>query len=258
MLPVLLDLQVIKIYTQGVFLVLAFFWGMFFLWKNILLTSYKEEDIFDALFVSLLGGLFFGRLLHVILHFDTFGFDILKFILMNGYPGLSFIGGIVGGFVTLYLYLTAHKMKFSKVMDYAAAPILLALGIGKIGAFFAGSEIGTKTTFFLAVKYTNFDGLRHLTPFYEGILLLIGSFIAYKLLFSIRRGILEDGFNFVFTVGYLSFVYLVFDIIKLDRVMVFGYSFNMMVSAIMLLTVTLYVLYYFRAAMSEKIARIKR
>ena len=31
MLPVLLDLKFVKIYTFGVFLVLAFFWGAFFL-----------------------------------------------------------------------------------------------------------------------------------------------------------------------------------------------------------------------------------
>ena len=89
MLPVLLDLKFIKIYVFGVFLVLAFFWGSFILWKNIRLTSQKEDEIFDALFFSLSGGLFFSRLFYVILNFDKFGFDFLKFILINGYPGLS-------------------------------------------------------------------------------------------------------------------------------------------------------------------------
>ncbi|PIZ68201.1 hypothetical protein COY13_01625, partial [Candidatus Roizmanbacteria bacterium CG_4_10_14_0_2_um_filter_36_35] len=62
MLPVLLDLKFIKIYTFGVFLMLGFLWASFVLWRNIRLTSHKEEEIFDGLFLSLLGGLFFGRL----------------------------------------------------------------------------------------------------------------------------------------------------------------------------------------------------
>ena len=83
MLPVLLDLGFIKIYTFGVFLVLAFFWGCFLLWKNFLLTSQREEDIFDGLFFSIAGGLFVSRLVHVALNFKSFGFDALKFILLN-------------------------------------------------------------------------------------------------------------------------------------------------------------------------------
>jgi len=65
MLPVLLDLPFIKIYTFGVFLVLAFFWSAFLLWKNFLLTSYKEEEIFDQLFLGLVGGLLVSRIVYV-------------------------------------------------------------------------------------------------------------------------------------------------------------------------------------------------
>lgn len=258
MLPVLLDLPFVKIYTQGIFLVLAFFWGSFFLWKNILLTSFKEEEIFDALFIALLGGLFIGRIVHVALHFDQFGFDILKFILINGYPGLNFWGTFLGALLTLSIYLSSHKMRFIKVIDYAVSPVLLALGIIKIGSFFSGSEIGTQTTFFIALKYVNFDGLRHLTPFYEGIFFMIGSFIAYRLLLQIRRGLKEEGYNFVFGALYISAVYAIFDIIKANKVMVLGYSFNLIISLIILLTATIYVLYYFRAAMKDRLTPVKR
>ena len=258
MLPVLLDLSFIKIYTQGIFFVLAFFWGSFFLWKNILLTSFKEEEVFDALFVSLMGGLFIGRLIHVILYFDKFGFDILKFILINGYPGLNFWGTILGAFITLYFYAISKKMKFMHLVDYVMTPLLLALGIGKIGAFFSGSEIGTMTKFPVAIKYANVDGMRHLTPFYEGILLLIGAFIVYKLLFEIRRDKHEEGINFIVGMGIIAFVTGVFDMLKIDRAMLMGYNFNIIVSGIILLTVAIYVIYYYRAAMKDKVASIKR
>src|SRR3989338_2744259 len=98
MLPVLFSFGPVKIYTFGIFLVLAFFWAAFILWKNIRLSSYKEDDIFDGMFISLIGGLVIGRLVYVILNFSSFGIDLLKFILINGYPGISLAGVIVGGF----------------------------------------------------------------------------------------------------------------------------------------------------------------
>ena len=113
MLPVLLDLKFIKIYTFGVFLVLGFFWSAFLLWRNIRLTSYKEEDVFDGLFFSLFGGLFIGRLIYVVLNFNDFGFDILKFILVNGYPGISLIGAILGGVFALFGFFGLKKIDFS-------------------------------------------------------------------------------------------------------------------------------------------------
>ena len=75
MLPVLLDLKFVKIYTFGIFLVLAFFWGTFLLWRSLRLSSYREEDAFDGLFLALAGGLFVSRLVYVILNFQKFGFN---------------------------------------------------------------------------------------------------------------------------------------------------------------------------------------
>ena len=118
MLPILLDLKFIKIYTFGVFLVLAFFWGSYLLWRLVRLTSFKEEDVFDGLFWSLAGGLFFGRLTYVILNFKEFGFSPLKFILINGYPGLSLYGALFGGFLVISLHFLSKKIKLREVVDY--------------------------------------------------------------------------------------------------------------------------------------------
>src|SRR3989339_411654 len=123
MLPVLLNLKVIKIYTFGVFLVLAFFWGSYLLWRLIRLTSFKEEEVFDGLFWGLAGGIFFGRLFYIILNFSDFGFDLFRYILINGYPGLSLYGSLFGGFLTLFFYCLSKKIKFLEVIDYYIPPI---------------------------------------------------------------------------------------------------------------------------------------
>jgi len=247
MLPVLLDLKIFKIYTFGIFLVLAFFWGSFLLWKNIRLTSHKEEDVFDGFFLSLIGSIFFGRLIYVILNFKEFGFDVVKFILVNGYPGISLYGALFGGFGTLFAYYAIKKVKISGIIDYFISPLFLALAFGKLGSFFSGTEIGTKTKFFLSIQYAGFDGFRHLTPLYEAMCFFFASYLSYKILFEIRKERYLPGFLFSFFIWFFSFVYFVFDKLKEHSLYFLGYRFNGTVSFVLLLTSSFYFIYYFRS-----------
>ena len=246
MLPVLLDLKFIKIYTFGVFLVLAFFWASFLLWKNVRLTSQKEDEIFDGLFLSIAGGLFFGRLIYVIFNFDKFGFNILKFILINGYPGLSLYGALFGGFLSLYLFFQLKKIGFKETVDYFITPLFTALVFGKLGSFLSGVEVGVKTKFFLSIKYVGYDGLRHLTPLYESILFALGALLSYRFIFDVRKERLSRGFVFYFFCWYFGLTYILFDKIKINHLYFLGYNFNKMVSTILVLTFSVYFLYHFR------------
>ena len=246
MLPVLLNLGFLKIYTFGVFLVLGFFWATFLLWKNIRLTSLKEKDVFDGLFISLLGALFFGRLVYVILNFKDFGFNLLKFILINGYPGISLYGSIFGGLLVLYLFSGSRKINFNELIDYFVSPLFIALVFGKVGAFFSGVEIGTKTNFLLKIKYVGFDGLRHLVGLYEGLMFIIGVLIAYKILFEIRKEKYYKGFLLKFFIWFLALTIFLFDKIKDNRLYFVGLSLDFLVSLIILLTTSFHFVYYFR------------
>lgn len=253
MLPVLLDLKNLKIYTFGVFLVLAFFWGSFILWKNIRLTAQKEEEVFDGLFFAVAGGLFISRIVHVILNFEKFGFDILKFILINGYPGLSLYGALFGAFISLYVYFYFKKINFKETMDYFITPLFIALTFGKLGSFFSGSEVGSKTKFPIALKFFGYDGLRHLTPLYEAIFFSIGAYLSYKLIFEVRKAKIVRGFVFYFFCWYFALTYILFDKIKANPLYLIppvarrtGFTFNFMVSGVLLLIFTIYYLYYFR------------
>ena len=247
MLPVLLDLKFIKIYTFGVFLVLGFFWSAFLLWRNIRLTSYKEEDVFDGLFFSLFGGLFIGRLVYVVLNFNDFGFDILKFILINGYPGISLIGAILGGIFTLFGFFGLKKIDFSEIIDYFISPLFVALVFGKLGSFFSGADVGAKTTFFLKIRYASFEGLRHLTAFYEAVFFAAAAYISYKLLFEIRKERLKKGILLMFFFWFFSLTYFIFDNLKERTLYLQGFSFNWLASGLMLLTTSFYFIYHFRS-----------
>lgn len=252
MVPILLDLKFIKIYTFGVFLTLAFLWGIFVLWKVVRLTSYKEEDIFDGLFLSLGGALFFGRLVFVLLNFEAFGFNFLKFILINGYPGMSVYGALFGGLLIGSLYLLRKKMVVMDVLDYVASPLFLVMAIGKIGSFFSGGEIGEKTKFLVAIKYTGHDGTRHLTAFYESILFFIASYFCYRLIFEIRKQKYTHGFALYFFIWFFSLVYFLFDKMKGNHLYFLGQSVNFGISGIFVLTFSFYFIYYFRSLLFHK------
>ena len=111
---------------------------------------------------------------------------------------MSAFGMIFGGLLGLSVYHSLKKTEIIKVFDYYVSPVLLAAAIAKIGSFFAGVDVGTSTKFFLAVKYSGYIGLRHLTPLYEAIILFVGTYITYKILLLVRRTILPHGFAFYF------------------------------------------------------------
>jgi len=257
MLPVLLDAKYLKIYTFGVFLVLAFFWGTYLLWKLIRLTSYSEEDIFDGLFWMLGGGFFMGRLLYVILNFKEFGFNLLKIILVNGYPGMSLYGALIGGILVALLFFSSKKIKFIEAVDYFVPPLFLSIAFGKLGSFFSGTEVGVKTKFFLSVKYAGFDGPRQLTAFYEALFFFAAAYLAYKFVFEIRKETLRPGFNFYFFSWGFAGIYLLFDKLKFSHLYLGSKSFNEVVSTILFLTLTVYFLYYFKSLIGRKLEIVK-
>ena len=233
-------------------MVLAFLWGSFLLWRHVSLTSYKEESVFDGIFISLFGGLFVGRILFVLFNFDEFGFNPLKFVLVNGYPGMSAIGLIGGFFMTLYLFCAWNKYSFFKLVDYVIAPFFLALAIVKLGSFFSGSEIGTQTKFFISLKYPSLDGARHLTPLYESILFFVGAYLAHQIMKRVRREKYTEGFNLMFFLWYYGLVSALADPITSFKTVLHGYSFQLIISLFMLLTVSIYFIYYFRASLFNK------
>lgn len=247
MLPVLFNFGGLKIYTFGVFLALAFFWGLYLLWKLIRLTSFKEEEIFDGVFISLFGALFIGRVVYVAANFNKFGFSLAKFILINGYPGMSLYGCLVGSLFFLYLYIRSKKLVFEELIDYFIPPFFLAIAFGKLGSFFSGVEAGTRTNIFLAVKYIGYFGGRHLTPIYEALLFFLAVYLSYRFLFEIRREKYPKGFNLYFFSWYFALVYFAFDKIKETHLYFSGYSLNQWLSAILVLTFSFYFLYYFRS-----------
>lgn len=231
------------------FVVLAFFWSTFLMWKVILLTSMKEEKVFDVVLLSLLGSVVIGRFVHVVTHFESFGLNIWKILLINGYPGISLFGVVFGGLILGYVIAHAHKLDFFTLIDYLVSPIFLALAIGKMGSFFSGAEVGAITTFPISIKYANMEGLRHLTPLYESLLFFIATFVTYQLIFQVRKQKLHKGFTIHVLLLFFSLVYVVFEPLRTHSAPLthwFQLDIFAIISAVVLLTELIYLVYYGR------------
>lgn len=256
MIPILLDLHFIKIYTFGVFLAFALVWALFLLYKHVKLTSYKEEDMFDMVFIGLLGGLVVSRLLYVVSNFKTIGFDIAKIILVNGYPGMSLIGFIAGFFGIMALLFFRAGFEIKKGLDYLVTPLFVAMSFSKIGSLLGGVDVGVKTKLPIGVTYVGFDGLRHIVGFYEAILFLICALIARQILFKTRRQILAHGTTFFWFLFSFGGVTVLLDNLKQNHLYLGGLSVNLVSGIILVVVSTIYFLVTSRQLILTRIIKL--
>lgn len=246
MLPIIFSLGGFTLYTFGIFLVLAFFWSTYLIWRLTQLTSYKEEDVFDSMFIALGAGLIVSRISYIATHFSEFGLDLARMILVNGYPGMSIHGFIIGFVAVLALASSRRKMKPLELIDYISPAILLALAIGTLGAFFAGSWLGGRTTFPLAVTYVGHEGLRHVTGLYASLAYAAATYLSYRIIFAIRRDTYKRGANLVFLGFATSLIMTATAPLTQQKPILAGYGLEAVISAFLLLTFLVLFLYYFR------------
>jgi Prolipoprotein diacylglyceryltransferase len=140
MLPILLSVGPIKIYSYGVFLALGLFVGLYFWWKMGRDEHLDEIELFDGYFLSLIVFFVTSRIAYVIAHPDLQTW--YRAIALLAYPGMLVSTGIV--FVMLYLYLYARMREWEsfKIMDMASVVLSSVILIGSIGAILNGSNPG--------------------------------------------------------------------------------------------------------------------
>ena len=119
-----------------------------------------EVDVWNALFLSLVGGIIGTRVGYVIGHFPqvTDGGNDIMGIFRMGEGGISVIGAMTGGVLFSFPYIRKKKMGFWRTMDHAAVGWALGLVIGRVGDLLVGDHIGEPTTFALGWRCTGSGG----------------------------------------------------------------------------------------------------
>lgn len=145
--------------------------------KNISL-----DHIFNLALLEVLCGLFFARLFYVILNFDPFFLNPLVFLLFPYFPGLSLIGALLGGTISIYFLGRLSKTPTERLFDFFSLS-------------FFGAVIGY---LFIQILYELI--LRKVS--FIGIIVFLFLLLAFILILRLFRkgGVEEGGVGFLFLV----------------------------------------------------------
>lgn len=106
----------------------------------ILRHNTPMEKIFNAAFLAGVSGLFFARLVYVFTNPDPIFHSLLGFILFPYFPGLSLMGGILGGFLFSFLYFKSRLLQRERLMDFFSMAFIAAFPVGLIGTLILSSQ----------------------------------------------------------------------------------------------------------------------
>lgn len=140
--PVLFNIWGFHIYAYGVGIAGALLVALFMFWRYLRRTSLSEEKSLDILFVSGVVGVGVGRLLYIVLNWESFRPTFLKVMLLFAFPGVDQLGFWFAFFITWFLYSLRHKLDFFLLMRTLGMPLLYGYTIFTFAYFFKEGTVG--------------------------------------------------------------------------------------------------------------------
>lgn len=141
MLPILISLGPVKIYSFGVVMLLGFFLSLYFWWKMGRDEHWDEISLFDGFFLSSIVFLVFGRVGYVLLHMEEMG-TLYRSLAFLAFPGISAQIGIVAGAIFMILFARSQEWQVWKVMDSFVVALSILLVFAGLGGLLNGSNPG--------------------------------------------------------------------------------------------------------------------
>lgn len=173
MLPVLFSFGPVAISSFGFFLSVGFLYGTFLVWRLSRGWDLNEERILDLLLLTFLSGLIGARIYFVLLHSDFFASDLSRIFSITKYPGLSFWGAILGGWLAITSLATKFKLDVYRSLDLAAIGFLAGLIWADLGCLLGGCSVGVQSNLFWAVDQVGVIGKRFPVQLLEAIILMV-------------------------------------------------------------------------------------
>lgn len=150
----------LPISSFGLFLSLAFIASFFFIWRLLRAWDLPEEKILDLFLLTFFGALLGARIFFIQQNFDLFGWDLGKWFLIMKYPGLSFWGAFLGGWLALFFFARRLKEDFWQMADLFAPGLLVSLILGNIGCLLGGCYAGVLYDGVFAINVVGVVGKR--------------------------------------------------------------------------------------------------
>lgn len=162
MYPTLIDFGMIDllgfkfrlaIHSFGFMLVIAFYTTYFILDKDLKKLKYEETLASDLVFWAALGGVFGSKVYHLLENMDQLIIDPIGMIFSGS--GLVFLGGLIGGTISVSIILHKNNLPWLVFADIVAPLLILGYGIGRIGCFLVGDDYGIPTSLPWGLSFPN-------------------------------------------------------------------------------------------------------
>lgn len=152
MLPVMLRVGPVAVYSYGAMLALAFVAGWAVARWYVRRRGLAGEVALDLVLAAAIGGIVGARALHVASDWGTYSAHPLWiFMLQRG--GMVFYGGLIGGAAGVTLYALVRRLPLGLVADTAGLTVPLGSAIGRLGCFLNGCCAGQPTASWFGVTF---------------------------------------------------------------------------------------------------------
>jgi len=195
MLPVILEIGPLKIYSYGLMLALGFL-VTGFLFKKELKRRGLPLDLGDPIIIgTMLGGIFGAKIYSVIEGIKDLGVTSLRGFFSGA--GLVWYGGFAGAVIVVLLIMHFKRAPKMKILDTMAPLVILGYAFGRMGCFLSGDgDYGPPTDLPWGMAFPNgtvpTTDRVHPTPLYEIVL----SLIIFAYLWRMRKRDMPTGWMF--------------------------------------------------------------
>lgn len=114
-------------------------------------TGQNPEDYLDLLLYAVIFALVGARIYYVAFRWDAYKGDLLS-ILNLRQGGLAIYGGIIGAFITVYVFCKKRGLRFTQMVDTACVGLVAGQIIGRWGNFFNREAFGDYSNGLLAMQ----------------------------------------------------------------------------------------------------------
>ena len=182
MYPIVFEFNGFQISSFGVMLAIAFLVGTWICAKRMPEEGLDGELASVFLLYIMLGGIGGSKLYFAVDNALRSDRDFWSLLLAR--DGITFYGGLIGGFLMGWLACRIHKVPLKPFTDCMAVVLLVGQGLGRIGCFLVGDDYGKVTDVPWGMAFPEgappTTDTVHPTMLYECVWLFIGAAVLWR------------------------------------------------------------------------------